>query len=179
MNAKRFATVGAAGAVLAAMIAGAATSGARRAAPLPVAPPTRALDLRGDALAAEIARLRERLRPTTEPLEPARNLFQFDARPAARRGGAPASAAAEPAPPMLAPPIAPPPPPPPFTLVGLAVDAGPDGPVRTAIISIAGDVLLVQIGGVVGTHYVVSAIGADDVDLTSRADGSTLRLALK
>lgn len=174
MNAKRIATLCAAGAVLAAMIAGATTSGPRRAAPRSVAPDTSAIELQGAELAAEVARLRARLRPTAEPQDPPRNLFQFGAR-AARP-----SAAIEWPPP--APDAAAPPPaivPPPFTLVGVATDSGPDGPIHTAIVSAFGDVFLVKEGETLTPQYKVARIGADGVELTNLTDGTALRLRLK
>src|SRR5436190_19310682 len=80
MNVKRIAMLSAAGAVLVAMIADATTSGVRRAAPIVTPPSTKAIELQGAELAAEVARLRARLRPADQPQEPARNLFQFTAR---------------------------------------------------------------------------------------------------
>ncbi len=90
MNVKRIAMLSTAGAVLAAMIAGATTSGVRRAAPVAIAPNTTAIELQGAELAAEVARLRARLRPTDQPQEPARNLFQFNARTARSSAAPPA-----------------------------------------------------------------------------------------
>src|SRR5262245_14627227 len=77
MNLKRTATIGVVGGALAAWLASAATS--NRPVPRPVVIPTPPIDLRGAELADEIARLRERLRPTTTPSQPARNLFTFRA----------------------------------------------------------------------------------------------------
>jgi hypothetical protein len=88
----------------------------------------RPVELQGAELAAEIARLQERLRPTTAP-SASRNLFRFSA---------PGRRAIEMSP--VAPDVAPPParalaPPPRLTLGGLAEDVTDAGPVRTAIIS--------------------------------------------
>lgn len=173
MNVKRIATLGVAGAVLAAMIAGATTSGTRRAAPAPVVPDTAAIELKGAELAAEIARLRARLRPTSEPQEPARNLFQFGTRSA--RAGESIAPAAPDAVPVPAPAIVLPP----FTLIGLAADAGPDGPIRTAILSGFGDLFMVKEGGAVTTNYKVAKIDAEGVELIHLADNTTLRLTLR
>ena len=170
MNVKRIAAFGVSGAVLAAMIAGATTSGTRRAAPAPVVN-TSTVELKGAELAAEISRLRERLRPVVEPQQPARNLFQFG-----RRSSAAANIAAPPsAVETVVETVVVPPPPPALTLVGMAVD----GSVRTAIISGFGDLFLVKEGETLASQYRVAKIGADGVDLTSLADGATLHLTLK
>ncbi len=121
---------------IAALIAGATTAGRR-----PVGTPTieraRPVELQGAELAAEIARLQERLRPTTEP-STSRNLFRFNApvRPTMDT-------------PLVVPDALPPAPPamrPPLTLVGLAEDTTDAGVVRTAIISGFGDIFLVKAG---------------------------------
>ena len=88
MNVKRIAMLSAAGGLLAAMIASATTSGVRRPAPVVIPPNTTAIELQGAELAAEVARLRARLRPADQLQEPARNLFQFGAR-ASRTAPAP------------------------------------------------------------------------------------------
>jgi hypothetical protein len=165
MNVKRIATLSAAGAVLAAMIAGATTSG-RRAAPVIIAPNTTAIELQGAELAAEVARLRARLRPTDQPQEPARNLFQFRAQ-ASRRAAAPAAV------PTFEPPVIAAPPPPPLTLIGFAAE----GATRTAIISGFGDLFLAKEGDRIA-QYRVARIDADVVDVAT-ADGSTLTLRLQ
>src|SRR5215470_3451582 len=74
---------------LAAWMAAAATSGVRDVKPIaPFAPP--AIDASGAALDAEIARLRDRLRPTATP-NLRRDLFQFvAARPTVAPSVAPA-----------------------------------------------------------------------------------------
>jgi hypothetical protein len=171
MNLKRAATIGVAGAALAAWLAAAATSGRRDVpiAPLAIAQP---VDARGEALAAEIARLHERLRPDAPPRMPGRNLFQFSA-PRSSAVGSARAALTE------APVAAPAPLLPPLKLSGIAEDAGPDGPLRTAIISGFGQLFLVKEGESVTTRYRVSRISPDVVELTDAIDGSTLRLALK
>jgi hypothetical protein len=64
-------------------------------------------------------------------------------------------------------------------LVGIAEDVGPDGPVRTAMLSFRGDLIFAKEGEPVGTQYRVARISADVVELTDSTAGSTLRLALK
>ncbi len=173
MNVKRIAWLSTGGGVLVAMIAGATTSGPRRAAPPAATPNTAAIELRGAELAAEVARLRARLRPTDEPQSPARNLFQF------ARGTAPVAAAPivevnQPAVVAAAPPS-----PPPFTLVGLASDSTDADIVRTAIISGFGDVFLVKEGETLASRYRVVRVGADGVDLTAISDGTPVTLRLQ
>jgi hypothetical protein len=166
MNVKRIAMLSAAGAVLAAMIAGATTSGVRRPAPVVIPPNTSAIELQGAELAAEVARLRARLRPADQPQEPARNLFQFGAR-AARTAPAAPVLPLEPA----APPV---PPPPPLTLIGFASE----GAVRTAIISGSGDLFLAREGDSITAQYRVIRIDADGVELGA-LDGRTVTLTLQ
>ena len=167
MNVKRIATLSTAGAVLAAMIAGATTSGVRRAAPVVIAPNTAAIELQGAELAAEVARLRSRLRPTDQPQEPARNLFQFNARTA--RSAAP--------PPLTesAVPVGAEPPPPPLSLIGFAAE----GATRTAIISGFGDLFLVREGDRIGPQYRVTRIDADGVVVTNASDETTFTIRLQ
>ena len=149
---------------LAAWFAAASTSGVRQARPIVATSP--AIDLRGAALAAEIERLHERLRPTAAP-EHNRNLFQF-----APRAEAPAAIAA---PPPVAPPPAPVPAAPPFKLIGIAEDSG----TRTAILSSPAQLLMVKDGDVVLSKYRVTGISTDAIELSDTADGSVLRLVLR
>src|SRR5206468_9005715 len=72
MKFKRTATIVVVGAVLAAWLAGAATS--KRIIPPPIITPPQAIDARGAELTNEIARLRDRLRHTAVTVQPRRNL---------------------------------------------------------------------------------------------------------
>jgi hypothetical protein len=135
------------------------------------------IDATGAALVSEVARLRERLRPSPTPRELARNPFAFRS-PAARPRMAAVSAS-----------------PPPtkgaltvtslrLTLAGIAEDsdAGGGGPVRTAIISGNGQVFLAKGGDIVvdqDVAYRVGDISSDSVELSDLRDGSTRRLRLK
>jgi hypothetical protein len=187
MNLKRTATIGVVGGALAAWLAAAATSGIREShAPPPehVTP----IELRGAELATEIARLHDRLRPSSAPQRPGRNLFQFTA-PRSRMSAAAAPALIENVSASLSPA--------PLKLSGIAEDPGPAGPVRTAIISGEGQLFLVKEGEMVTSRYRVATISADAVELveilepvevgTAGAAGAvggagaspTLRLALK
>jgi len=171
MNVKRTATLVVVGLPAAAWLYAAATSDSRRQilAPIERASP---IEARSEALAAEIARLHERLRPDATPRQPARNLFSFTARGARPEPAVPKPALSE----AVVVPIAAPPP---FKLIGVAEDAGLDRPVRPAIVSAPGQVFLVKEGENVTLRYRVARISADVVELTDLGDGSTLRLALR
>jgi hypothetical protein len=171
MNVQRIAWISIGVAVLAAMIAGATTSSGRRIVAEPPPVNTNAIELKGAELAAEVARLRARLRPTDEPQQPARNLFQFAAR--APRRTAADDLPLEPAALPVTPPVAQTPP---FTLIGFAVESTADRPVRTAIISAFGDVFLLKDGDTLASQYRVTRVDADAVELTSLRDGTTLTL---
>jgi hypothetical protein len=176
MSFKRAATIVVVGGALAAWLASAATSN-REIPPAPIARQA-PIEVRGAELADEIARLRERLRPSATPQTPARNLFAF-------RSGAARSAPVAPAPapvPGLFFPV------PPvavasdhgFKLSGLAEDAGPDGvAMRTAIISTPTQLYLVKEGDAVTERYRVAKISADAVELSDVNGGAPLRLVLK
>src|SRR5256885_13542834 len=77
MNLKRTATITCVGGALAAWLAGAATS--NQGVPPPIVDVPQPIDAKGAELANEIARLHERLRPTSTPRQPGRNLFAFRA----------------------------------------------------------------------------------------------------
>jgi hypothetical protein len=173
MNLKRTATIVVGGAAIGAWLAGAATS--NHSIPATTITPTPPIDLRGAELANEIARLQERLRPTSRPRQPGRNLFAFRAR-AAR--SAPAALALA-APPVMAPPLPLPPSAPMLKLAGIAEDDSPDGPVRTAIISGEGQLFLVKEGDEVTPRYRVGKISADGVELIDSGDNTLRRLALR
>jgi hypothetical protein len=174
MNAKRTLTFVVISAALVAWLAGAATSN-RENLPVPIVtrPP---IDASGEDLAKEIARLHERLRPDAMPRQPARNLFTFQS---AVRGSIPQQTIAPAAPPAVL--DAPPPAvvPPSLKLVGLAEDDGPDGAVRTAIISGEGQLFIVKVGDNVTPQYIVASISADVVELTDVNDHTVRRLALR
>ena len=170
MNVKRTATLVVVGGAAAAWLY-AAASATRESATVPIGRRP-AVDARGEALASEVARLHDRLHPNSTPKQPGRNLFQFTTaharsqpvvqKPALSEAVVVAAAA-----------------PSPFKLVGIAEDAGPDGPVRTAIVSAPGQLFLVKTGENVTLRYRVSKISAEVLELTDVGDGSILRLALK
>jgi hypothetical protein len=110
--------------------------------------------------------------PTSAPGRTERDIFAFKRRPAKP---APATAPAHElfkgdgtqAPVVL------------FKLIGFAEDAGPDGEVRTAIISGQGQVYLVKEGETVAWIYRVGKILPDAVELLDSTGGPNLRLVLK
>ena len=169
MNVRRTVLLGALCGALVVWIATAATSRSRATTPTtPVVPATPASS---EALAAEIERLHERLRPTVAPTE-SRDLFRYGAR-TSRRAALPAAPAAVEPMPLPAPAAAP------FKLIGVAEDSGPDGPVRTAIISGTGDLLFVHEGDTVAGRYRVERISADAIELADTTGAAPLRLSLK
>ena len=171
MNVNRTLTLMVIGGALLAWFAGAATS--KRDVQPPIVLPAPHVDLQGADLEKEIARLHDRLRPDASPRQPSRNLFAYHAAPPVAAAATPAlsESPAEPAPSTL--------PQPPMKLAGIAEDDGPDGPVRTAIISTEGQLFLVKAGDAVGPRYRVERVTADVVELTDTIDHSIRRLALK
>jgi hypothetical protein len=101
-----------------------------------------------------------------------RDIFAFKRRaarlvPPAPSSGLPAAGEAVQPPPVL------------FRLIGFAEDTGPDGAVRTAIISGQGQLYLVKEGETVASIYRVGEILPDSVELLDSSGGPSLRLALK
>jgi hypothetical protein len=172
MNLKRTATIVVAGGVLAVWLAAAATSTNRDSGEALVLKPS-PIDGRGAALASEVSRLHERLRPSARPPQSSRDLFSFvssKARPAepvripqAALTEAPVRQPAAPA----------------IRLSGIAEDATPEGVVRTAILSASGQLFLAKEGESVTERYRVAKISSDVVELTDLAERITLRLALR
>jgi hypothetical protein len=176
MTLTRATKIGVAGGALAAWLAAAATSGIRE----PTKPITNVrspIDRRGEMLATEVSRLHERLRPSAMPKQPGRNLFSFVS-PKARSSPArePIFSAARAA---LSDALAARPPLPPLKLSGIAEDATPDGPVRTAIVSGFGQLFFVKEGDRIRDRYRVVKISSEVAELTDTDDGSTIRLALR
>jgi lipoprotein-anchoring transpeptidase ErfK/SrfK len=132
--------------------------------------PAAPLDVRGTALANEVARLGRRQQPVESP-QRARDLFRFAA-------AAPRKTVAAPI--VLSVPAEPPAPPPPaFRLIGVAEDNAAGNPVRTAIISAPDQLYVVREGERVTSRYGVARISPDVVELVDTGDSTALRLALK
>jgi hypothetical protein len=170
MQLTRLVLLGVAGGAIVVWAAAAATSPSPQTAPTP--PRVAQAPADSASLQSEIARLHERLRPDTTPLQQ-RDLFRY--------GGAPARTT-----PMVAAPadqvtLAPAPivpPAPVYKLIGLAEDQTADAVVRTAIISGRGEVFVVKVGDRVGDRYRVSRIAADVVELVDDSGSAPLRLPL-
>ena len=137
---------------------------AREAAPASVEAARAAADLPDAEIIREAARLEGRLRAEAEYRAPARDPFQFAARPPADRPQAsePEAAAApppaEPEPPLV-------------VLSGIATDIVDGVPERTAILDTASGVVLVRVGDTVAEEYRVREIREDGVDLETIAGG--------
>jgi len=154
------------------------------AAQMPSQPPSFArsprprIDAATADVTSEATRLHAMIAQAPVPDPQSRNLFSFAA-PASRAPRLPsptvhaAVADAEPAPVFTAPLPA-------LTLMGIAEDATPAGPRRTAIISGDGDTLfMVTEGQAVGDRYRVNKIGADAVELEDVVTKAYRRLALR
>jgi hypothetical protein len=171
MKLKRTAKFAVLGAAVAAWLAAAVTSGGRGTPSIAIKKPPVETD--SAALASEIARLHDRLRPATIPRQPARNLFSYGTSKVQPSVAPPAThpALSEVAPARPAPA--------PLKLSGIAEDEMPDGVVRTAIISGLGQLFLVKEGDSFADRYRVLRVSSDVVELSDLVDGNVLRLALR
>lgn len=175
MNLKRMLTLGVGGGAVVVWVATAATSMSEPPLPPQPVPTVHAVDVSGAALAAEVSRLHERLRPTTVPLQ-ARDLFAYA--PSARGARAelvvPAVALPEAAVVVAAPVV----PVVPLVLIGIAEDGPPDATVRTAILSGLGDLFLVKEGETAAARFRVVTIRSGSVDLIDTTNERSLSLTL-
>ena len=126
-------------------------------------------------LASEVSRLRGRLRSAPVPRAPGRNPFTLRTPPVPTGASEPVATPTLESTPLvvLAPTrVA-------VTLVGIAEDdtAGPD-PVRTAILSLAGKVMLAVEGDTLEGGYVVTRVGRTVVDLRESGTGHLQQLFL-
>ena len=172
MNLKRTASVVIVGGACAAWLA-AATTPSRRESSAPAVAGGAPRDARAERLESDIARLQDYLQPGIGLKPSVRNPFRFAAaRPPAssRRATAAIAAAVMPAPPVA--------PSPALKLSGMAEDAGPDGPVRTAIVSGMGQLFLVREGDTIAARYRVVRIGSDVIELADTT-GTVFRLGMK
>lgn len=130
------------------------------------------------ALAADVqtqaARLKERLSQAPAPSAQGRNPFSFAERP--RAAVRPPRAPAVMAPVMVSDPL---PAEAVLVLIGIAEMAGPAGPVRTAMITRGGELLMVTTGELLLARYEVASIGPDTVQLKDRTSGESRSLTLR
>jgi hypothetical protein len=120
-------------------------------------------------LAAEAERLNGRLSIVVAPPPVRRNPFLFASK--VQVAGRAPDAAEPVAPPAVA--AAPP-----VTLLGVAEDTNGPSLVRTAILSIRGELLLVKEGELVSGRYRIAAIDADAVELEDTVESRTIRIVL-
>jgi hypothetical protein len=170
----RLAFAGAAVGACAWLAAGATST--NRETIVPNVQPTPIVDTRGAALADEISRLHEHLRPSAAPRQPGRNLFSFLPRQAPV---APSSSPPSLQKPALSESIAARPAAPVMKLSGIAEDVTAGGVVRTAIISTFGQLFVVKEGELVTERYRVTRISADVAELSDVMDGTVVRIALR
>jgi hypothetical protein len=173
MNLKRVFAFAIAGGALAALIAGATTTGSRRAPLAPVRDKRgEKSNLSGAALAVEIQRLHERLRPSTPPGQPSRNLFEYRTRRSSASSAVEPTVVSPAAPAVVT--AAPP-----LELIGIASDGNGDATVRTAILSGFGQLFLVKEGERVNDRYRVVRVGTDAVELVDADQSTPIRVGLK
>jgi hypothetical protein len=133
-----------------------------------------ATDILAVDVQAHATRLRERLASAPVPQLPHRNPFLFESRalPPPRQIARRLEPVAIPEPQ--------PAPEPALSLIGIAEDRGPQGPIRTAMIANDADqLLMVTAGQTILGRYRVEAIGADAVELKDTGTGLVRRLALR
>lgn len=140
----------------------------------PLHPAAQSADAAAD-IVRQADRLHARLNAAVAYSQPARNPFRFSERDQRALEGAasipPApveSLTAFPQAPTLR-----------FTLSGIAENSVDGKVVRTAIISMPNDVVLVKEGDPVAGQYKVTSIAEDSIELTRLADDVAVRLALK
>ena len=128
------------------------------------------LDAAASIVQSQASRLRNRMAVAPAPQTPIRNPFVFaerQARPVVTTRREPRPVALEPEPVM---PVEPE-----LDLLGVAEE----GAVRTAMIGLGDELLMVTVGQEVAGRYRVAAVGADAVELQDLTTGATRRLALK
>ena len=123
-------------------------------------------------LKVETSRLRSRVETQTALGPPPRNPFRFE-EPRPPRVVRPSSPAVELPPAPVRPPV------PTLSLVGIAENATPDGPARTAVVSGMGQLFLLKEGEQFGGMFRVLRIGAESVEILNTRDNLPVRIALK
>ena len=177
MNLRRIAWLGVWSIAVASWFSAASTPDVRPPVVTP-GPTPASLDLDRSAavMQAEVARLHDRLAPSTMPSR-SRDLFHFAAKPVTRPSLKLVEAAQTAEVPVQAEvPVAPKPA---LQLIGVAEDESPDGAVRTAIVSGFGDVFLVKAGDTISGRYRVEQVSADAVQLSDSTTATTTTLTLR
>lgn len=146
-------------------------------APGSVTDPTMAERQRTELVAASLRVETDRLRTVvdseTAPTPPSRNPFRFEVpRPARVTRLVPLPAIELPPAPVR-------PPVPVLSLVGIAENATPEGPSRTAVVSGMGQLFLVKEGEQFGGMFRVLRVGTESLELLNTRDNVTIRMALK
>jgi hypothetical protein len=119
-------------------------------------------------LAAEAERLRQRLNIVAVQRPVTRNLFQFATR----------TRQVAPVPQQFQAPVPSVPVAPPVKLLGIAEHSVDINPRRTAILTVEGDLLLVNEGETFGGRYRLNRVGADAAEIEDTSDNHTFSLAL-
>ena len=151
------------------LAAAAAPSFAPESAVEPAGPRVSEPDRQALELAVEAERLRQRLTIVAVRRPVTRNLFQF----------APKTSKTTPAPPEFLAPAPFVPTPPAVRLLGVAEDHVDANPRRTAILTLAGELLLVKEGDSFGGRYRLVRIGADAAEIEDTTEGHSFRIALQ
>ena len=170
MNARRTVWFGAASVAVATWLAASTAGPSRLASSVPPSRPA-PIDRYTETLHLEADRLHARIAPTATPTL-RRDLFRFsgERRAAAAPMRTAESEAAAPVVAKVAPPL---------RLIGIAEDAGPDGPVLTAILSGLGDVFLVKPGDTIAGRFRVQAVSQEAVRVIESATDVETTLALR
>lgn len=171
MQVRRTVWFGAGAIAVATWLAAATTSGVRTSVPPPAPDPPSELDRAYAGLQRDVGRLQQRMAPAAAPMLQ-RDPFRFQT--PVPRAGAPALAQAR----ALVPVPAAVEPGPPLSLVGIAEDPGPEGVVRTAIVSSRGDVLLLRPGDVVADRFRVVRIDGQSLELRALDSDAPVTLTL-
>ena len=174
MTAKRAAAWLGGGMLLAAWLAAAA--GPSLAPPSSAGPQeyqTPAPDRTALELAAEAERLNSRMEVVAAPRPVTRNPFLFASK------AEPATVPPHGIEPLASPPVPAAPAAPPVKLIGVAEDGNGPSLVRTAILSMGGELLFAKEGEPIGAgRYRISTIGPDAIELEDTAESRTVRIAL-
>jgi hypothetical protein len=162
------------GGLLTALIASPALLTTRTAAPTETVRPFASRDVASDAGVVRLEALLSKRPARAQTTATSRNPFVFATRPAPPT----AAPASSPAPAIVEAP--PEPPRPPISLAAIAEQIDDGGArVRTAVLSVAGQVFLVKEGERISSRFTVTRISADVVELRDDMADAPIRLALR